>query len=149
MVLLHRKLPAHAVDCKQRLNLGSFKRHQRVLRNCMTVVVEPILTEEKLRSLLTEKHEQSCLDYKRSLNLALRRGIVELAKDGVFPIYRASRDDYDESVFPTGLPSAPAKTPSTPPAASTSTTPPPGSDTRRTYGPDHLGHQSKITKDRG
>jgi len=31
-----------------------------------------------------------------------------------------------EAVFFTGLPSAPAKTPSTPPAASTSTTPPPG-----------------------
>ena len=36
----------------------------------MAVVVEPILTKEKLRSLLAEKHEQSCLDYKRSLNLA-------------------------------------------------------------------------------
>lgn len=47
----------------------------------MAVVVEPILTEEKLRSLLAEKHEQSCLDYKRSLNLALRRDIVELVKD--------------------------------------------------------------------
>ena len=33
----------------------------------MAVVVEPLLTEEKLRSLLAEKHEQSCLDYKRSL----------------------------------------------------------------------------------
>jgi len=51
----------------------------------MAVVVEPILTEEKLRSLLAEKHEQSCLDYKRSLNLAGnssgRRDTVELAKD--------------------------------------------------------------------
>src|SRR5580658_2321490 len=51
----------------------------------MAVVVEPILTEEKLRSLLVEKHEQSCLDYKRSLNLAGhatgRRDTVELAKD--------------------------------------------------------------------
>jgi len=51
----------------------------------MAVVVEPILTEEKLRSLLAEKHEQSCLDYKRSLNLAGdssgRRDAVELAKD--------------------------------------------------------------------
>jgi hypothetical protein len=51
----------------------------------MAVVVEPILTEEKLRSLLVEEHEQSCLDYKRSLNLAGnalgRRDTVELAKD--------------------------------------------------------------------
>lgn len=51
----------------------------------MAVVVEPILTEEKLRSLLVEKHEQSCLDYKRLLNLAGnatgRRDTVELAKD--------------------------------------------------------------------
>jgi len=47
----------------------------------MAVVVEPILTEEKLRSLLAEKHEQSYLDYKRSHNLALRRDNVELAKD--------------------------------------------------------------------
>src|SRR5215831_5509540 len=35
-------------------------------------------------------------------------------------------------------PSAPAKTPSTPPAVSTSTTPPPGPDPRRTYGRDQL-----------
>jgi hypothetical protein len=47
----------------------------------MAVVVEPILSEEKLRSLLAEQHEQSCLDYKRSLNLAVRRDIIELAKD--------------------------------------------------------------------
>jgi hypothetical protein len=47
----------------------------------MAVVVEPVLTEEKLRSLLAEQHEQSCLDYKRSLDLSMRRDIVELAKD--------------------------------------------------------------------
>lgn len=51
----------------------------------MVVVVEPILTEEKLRSLLAEQHEQSCLDFKRSLDLAAtavgRRDTVELAKD--------------------------------------------------------------------
>jgi hypothetical protein len=35
-----------------------------------------------------------------------------------FAIYRASHDHYDEAIFPTG-PLAPAKTPSTPPAAST------------------------------
>ena len=57
-----------------------------------------------------------------------------------FAIYRASHDDYAESVLPTGLPvgrSAPAKTPWTPPAASISGTPPPGTDPRRSYGPDH------------
>jgi hypothetical protein len=51
----------------------------------MAVVVEPILTEEKLRSLLAEQHEQSSLDFKRSLDLAAtasgRRDTVELAKD--------------------------------------------------------------------
>jgi Schlafen, AlbA_2 len=47
----------------------------------MAVVVEPILTEEKLRSLLAEAHEQPCLDYKCSLDLTVRRDIVELAKD--------------------------------------------------------------------
>jgi hypothetical protein len=47
----------------------------------MAVVVEPILTEEKLRSLLAEAHEQPCLDYKRSLDLTVRRDVVELAKD--------------------------------------------------------------------
>ncbi len=63
----------------------------------MTVVVEPILTEEKLRSLLVEKHEQSCLDYKRSLNLAGnaagRRDTVELAKD-VAAMQSESAGDY-------------------------------------------------------
>ena len=59
---------------------------------------------------------------------------VGSASQWQFAIYRASHDDYDESVFFTGLPLAPAKTPSTPPAACTSTTPPPGSAPRRTYG---------------
>jgi hypothetical protein len=47
----------------------------------MAVVVEPVLTEEKLRSLLDEKHEQAALDYKTSLDVNERRDIVELAKD--------------------------------------------------------------------
>ena len=54
-----------------------------------------------------------------------------------FAIYRASHDDYDESVFPTGLPIGTCQDASTPLAASTSTTPPPGPDPRRTYGQDH------------
>lgn len=55
-----------------------------------------------------------------------------------FAIYRARHDDYDESIFPTGLPIGTASKHSTPPAASTSTTPPLGPDTRRTNGRDHL-----------
>lgn len=47
----------------------------------MAVVVEPILTEEKLLSLLAEGHEQSCLDYKTTLDLRDRRATIELAKD--------------------------------------------------------------------
>src|SRR5215831_2634437 len=47
----------------------------------VTVIVEPILTEEKLRSLLAEGHEQACLDYKRELNLGERQDIIEFAKD--------------------------------------------------------------------
>lgn len=47
----------------------------------MAVVVEPVLTEEKLRLLLAEGHEQSSLDYKRKLNLDDKRDVVELAKD--------------------------------------------------------------------
>jgi hypothetical protein len=47
----------------------------------MAVAVEPVLTEEKLRSLLAEGHEESVLDYKRGLDLRERRDIVELAKD--------------------------------------------------------------------
>ncbi|MGY0233920.1 AlbA family DNA-binding domain-containing protein [Longispora urticae] len=45
------------------------------------IVVEPVLTAEKLNSLLNEAHEQSGLDYKRQLNLAETRDVVELAKD--------------------------------------------------------------------
>jgi hypothetical protein len=33
------------------------------------MVVEPIVTEEKLRSLLNEQCELSCLDFKKRLNL--------------------------------------------------------------------------------
>jgi predicted HTH transcriptional regulator len=49
----------------------------------MAVVVEPIVTSEKLRALLAEQCEHSSLDYKRPLNLAKgnAEGIVELAKD--------------------------------------------------------------------
>jgi len=47
----------------------------------MAVVVEPVLPEEKLRSLLAEGHEQSSLDYKKTLNLGERRDVVELTKD--------------------------------------------------------------------
>ena len=58
-----------------------------------------------------------------------------------FAIYRASHDDYAESVLPTSsrpaCRSAPAKTPWTPPAASILGTPPPGTDPRRNYGQDH------------
>lgn len=45
------------------------------------IVVEPVLTEEKLRLLLREGHEQPELDYKTQLNLAETRDVVELAKD--------------------------------------------------------------------
>ena len=56
-----------------------------------------------------------------------------------FAIYRASHDDYDKSVLPSGYPPAPRKKPSTAPAASTSATPPPGSahHPRRINGRDH------------
>ncbi|MGB8231781.1 MAG: ATP-binding protein [Pseudonocardiaceae bacterium] len=47
----------------------------------MAVVVEPTLTEQKLRSLLAEGHEQTCLDYKSKLDLSERSDIIELAKD--------------------------------------------------------------------
>jgi len=55
-----------------------------------------------------------------------------------FAIYRASHDDYDKSLLPTGLPSAPPRKPSTAPAASTSATTPPGSaHPRRINGRTH------------
>ncbi|WP_191246282.1 hypothetical protein [Amycolatopsis deserti] len=49
----------------------------------MAVVVEPVVTREKLLALLAEQHEQSALDYKTSLNLGKghARDVVELAKD--------------------------------------------------------------------
>jgi hypothetical protein len=47
----------------------------------LAVIVEPVLTEEKLRELLAAGHEESGLDYKSALNLADRHDIVELAKD--------------------------------------------------------------------
>ncbi|MDQ7903072.1 ATP-binding protein [Phytohabitans sp. ZYX-F-186] len=47
----------------------------------MSVVVEPVLTIEKLREVLAEGHEQQALDFKRTLDLNERRDIVELVKD--------------------------------------------------------------------
>jgi hypothetical protein len=56
-----------------------------------------------------------------------------------FAIYRASHDDYQDSILPSGYPPEPPRKPSTAPAASTSATPPPGSTRhpRRINGPDH------------
>jgi hypothetical protein len=47
----------------------------------MAVVVEPVLSEEKVRSVLQEGHEQSALDYKTRIDLNDRREVVELSKD--------------------------------------------------------------------
>ena len=44
-------------------------------------VIEPVITEEKLRQLLDEQHESEGLDYKSKLSLDETRDIVELAKD--------------------------------------------------------------------
>ena len=45
------------------------------------IVVEPVLTAEKLNLLLKEAHEQPALDYKRKINLAETRDLIEIAKD--------------------------------------------------------------------
>lgn len=47
----------------------------------VTVVVEPVVTQEKLQELLMEASEQSALDYKEALDLSERRDLVEIAKD--------------------------------------------------------------------
>ncbi|MEV6929404.1 ATP-binding protein [Dactylosporangium sp. NPDC051485] len=47
----------------------------------MAVVVEPVLTEEKLRSLLHTGGEQAELDFKRSSDLSLTYDVVALVKD--------------------------------------------------------------------
>jgi hypothetical protein len=44
-------------------------------------VIEPVVTEEKLRQLLDEQHESDLLDYKTKLCLDDTRDVVELAKD--------------------------------------------------------------------
>jgi len=64
---------------------------------------------------------------------------VGSAHDWQFATYRASHDDYADSLFPPAHPWAPAKTPWMSPAASTSPSQPPGptSDTRRINESDH------------
>ncbi len=47
----------------------------------MAVVVEPVLTEEKLRSLLTVGGEQPDLDFKRVSDLSVTYDVVALVKD--------------------------------------------------------------------
>ena len=44
-------------------------------------VIEPVVSEEKLRQLLDEQHESELLDYKTKLCLDEKRDVVELAKD--------------------------------------------------------------------
>ena len=47
----------------------------------VAVVVEPVLSEEKLRSLLDEGGEQSCLDFKTTSDLSATYDVVALVKD--------------------------------------------------------------------
>ena len=57
-----------------------------------------------------------------------------------FAIYRASHDEYDESVFPPGLPVGTCQDASTPPVASISTTPSPDST------PDELTGETELSR---
>jgi hypothetical protein len=63
--------------------------------------------------------------------------MVGSAHQWKFAIYRASHDDYDESVFSTGLPIGTCQQAFDTACGLYSTTPPPGPDPRRTYGQDH------------
>jgi hypothetical protein len=47
----------------------------------VAIIVEPVLTVEKLRECLNEQHEQAALDYKRSMDLKTTKDVLELAKD--------------------------------------------------------------------
>jgi hypothetical protein len=47
----------------------------------VAAVVEPVLSEEKLRSLLNEGDEQSCLDFKTTSDLSVTYDVVALVKD--------------------------------------------------------------------
>ncbi|WP_432903962.1 AlbA family DNA-binding domain-containing protein [Micromonospora matsumotoense] len=47
----------------------------------MAVIVEPVVSEEKLRSLLNEGGEQECLDFKATSDLSVTYDLVALVKD--------------------------------------------------------------------
>jgi len=47
----------------------------------VAVVVEPVLSEEKLRALLAERCEQPCLDFKTISDLSVTYDVVALVKD--------------------------------------------------------------------
>ncbi|BCJ58155.1 AlbA family DNA-binding domain-containing protein [Micromonospora endophytica] len=47
----------------------------------MAVIVEPVVSEEKLRSLLNEGGEHECLDFKTSSDLSVTYDLVALVKD--------------------------------------------------------------------
>jgi hypothetical protein len=47
----------------------------------VVAIVEPVVTEEKLRECLGEQHEQSCLDYKRVIDFKTTKDTLEFAKD--------------------------------------------------------------------
>lgn len=47
----------------------------------MPVVVQPVVTEEKLHELLAEQTESDVLDFKRTLDLGSKKHLCELAKD--------------------------------------------------------------------
>jgi len=47
----------------------------------VATVVEPVLSEEKLRAVLAEGCEQRCLDFKTISDLSLRYDVAALVKD--------------------------------------------------------------------
>jgi hypothetical protein len=61
-----------------------------------------------------------------------------------FAIYLASRDGYQDSVLPSGLPAGSRRKPSTAAAACTSTIPAPGCNPRRINGEDHIAPQARL-----
>ena len=110
--------------------------HQRLLARARQRW--PQITELRVRHRGSFTYIEATTTEEATLPLCRLR-YVGSAHHWQVAIYRASHNDYAESIFPSGLPSAPAKTPSTSPAASTSATPPPGttSDPRRTNDRNH------------
>ena len=105
----------------------------------------PQITNLQIRHRGGFSYIDATLDDATTIKLCRLR-YVGSAHQWQFAIYRASHDDYDESVFPTGLPIGTCQQALDTACGLYLNDPTAWTSPRRTYGQDHLGVSYRLCK---